>query len=46
MASIRHFEDHHEAIFSDQTRHKLLITLLSLAGVACIALLFMLGKSM
>ncbi len=46
MASIPHFEDNHKSIFSEKTRRKLSVALLSLTGVACLALLFMLGKSM
>jgi len=46
MPYVHHFEDHHKSIFSEKTRRKLSVALLSLTGVACLALLFMLGKSM
>ncbi len=46
MASIPHFEDNHQSIFSEKTRRKLSVALLGLTGVVCIALLYMLGKTM
>jgi len=46
MASIQHFDNNHKIIFNEQTRRKLSVALLSLTGVACMALLVLLGRSM
>jgi len=46
MTTIQHFENHHKTIFTEQTRRKLSVALLSLTGVACLALLILLAKGM
>ncbi len=46
MASIHHLDHHHKALFSEEIRRKLSFALLSLTGVACITLLFLLGRSL
>jgi len=46
MVSTQHFDNNDKTIFNEQTRRKLSVALLSLTGVACLALLVLLGRSM
>ncbi len=46
MESSQHFENNHKTTFSEHGRQKLSVVLLSLTGIACIALLVLLSHGM